>query len=95
MEEYSAYPPELLKASVLKIGKRLGGDRTRDAVDAIEKGDIIKAIEIALSYYDKAYLFGLQKKESKNIFCIKTDSDDIETNSLKVLAAAESIKWEH
>ena len=55
--------PESLKASILKISKRLGGDNTRDAINAIETGDFAKAIEIILYYYDKAYLFGLKKKE--------------------------------
>ncbi len=93
MEEYSAYPQESLKASVLKISKRLGGDKTKDTIDAIEKGDFAKAIELVLYYYDKAYLFGLKKKKSKNIIYVNADTDDIETNALKVLDAANRIKW--
>jgi tRNA 2-selenouridine synthase len=91
-EEYSKYPPESLKASVLKIAKRLGGDNTRDAVEAIERGNIARAIEISLSYYDKAYLYGLTKKQSKNIIYVNTDTDDIEQNASKVLEAASRIK---
>jgi tRNA 2-selenouridine synthase len=93
IEEYSAYPPESLKTSVLKISKRLGGDKTRDAIDAIEKRDFAKAIEIVLHYYDKAYMFGLKKRPSKNIIYVNTGSGDIESNALKVLDAADSIKW--
>jgi len=93
MEEYSTYPPESLKASILKIRKRLGGDNTRDAVDAVEKGDFARAIEITLNYYDKAYMFGLKKKNHENIIYVETDCDDIETNSLKVLDAADRITW--
>jgi tRNA 2-selenouridine synthase len=93
IEEYSAYPPESLKASVLKISKRLGGDKTRDVINAVETRDFTKAIEIVLYYYDKAYLFGMKKKESKNIIYVNADSDDIETNALKVLEAAGRIKW--
>jgi tRNA 2-selenouridine synthase len=93
IEEYSTYPPESLKASVLKISKRLGGDNTSDAIDAVETGDFRKAIEITLSYYDKAYLFGLKKKNEKNLIYINTDTDDIETNALKVLDAASNIIW--
>ena len=94
MEEYSAYPPEVLEASVLKISKRLGGDKTRDAITAVETADFAKAIEIVLYYYDKAYLFGLKKKESKNFIYVKTDTADIESNALKVLDAAGKIKWD-
>lgn len=93
MEEYSIYPPESLNASIMKISKRLGGDSTREAIEAVEAGNIARAIEISLNYYDKAYLFGLKKKESKNIIYINADTDDIEANAMKVLDAATRIKW--
>jgi tRNA 2-selenouridine synthase len=93
IEEYAKYPPESLKASVLKISKRLGGDNTRNAIDAVEEGNIARAIEISLYYYDKAYLYGLTKKESKNIIYVQTDTDDIEMNATKVLEAASAIRW--
>lgn len=91
MEEYSVYTPELLKASVMRISKRLGGDNTRDALFAIDNGDIAKAIEISLFYYDKAYMYGLKKKAEKNLVFIETDTDDIEENTQKVLAAARKM----
>lgn len=93
MEEYSSYPAEFLKASIMKISKRLGGDNTRDAINAVEMGNFARAIEITLYYYDKAYLFGLKKKNNKNIIYIETDSDDIDTNALKILDAVGKIKW--
>jgi tRNA 2-selenouridine synthase len=93
LEEYSAYPPDSLKASVLKISKRLGGDNTRDALDSIDAGDFAKAIEITLYYYDKAYQFGLKKKRNENIIYVETDTDDVETNALKIIDAAKNIIW--
>jgi tRNA 2-selenouridine synthase len=93
VEEYSAYPPETLKAAILKISKRLGGSNTKDALDAVDRGDFTNGIEIALRYYDKAYLYGITRKPSKTIINIETDTDDIEKNAAKVLEAAEKIKW--
>jgi tRNA 2-selenouridine synthase len=93
MEEYSKYPPESLKASILKIAKRLGGDNTSEAIEAVGTGNIGRAIEISLTYYDKAYMFGLTKKESKYIIYVNTDTDDIAENALKILEAASAIKW--
>lgn len=89
MKEYSVYPPELLKASVMKISKRLGGDNTRDALESIDRGDIAKAILISLNYYDKAYQFSIKKKNTSDIVYIETDTDDIETNAMKILEAAD------
>jgi len=93
MEEYSTFSPESLRTSILKISKRLGGNNTSDAINAVEEGDLAKAVEIVLYYYDKAYQFGLKKKNNKNIIYVNTDIDDIEINALKVLEAAGRIKW--
>lgn len=94
MEEYSAYNREDLLSSLRKISKRLGGDKTRDAIDAVERGDFAKAIEIVLFYYDKAYLFGLKRKDSDNIIYVNSDTDDVESNALKILEAAGKIIWD-
>src|SRR4030042_520093 len=91
IEEYSKYPPEMLRGSIQKISKRLGGDNTREALNAIEKGDFAKAIEITLKFYDKAYMYGIRRKPSDKMIFIETDTDDIESNAKKVLKAAEKI----
>jgi tRNA 2-selenouridine synthase len=93
IKEYSIYPKDLLKASVLRISKRLGGDNTRDAIEAIEQGDYSKAIEIILRYYDKAYQFGLKKKSNEKLIFVETDTDDIEVNARKIIDAAGRINW--
>jgi tRNA 2-selenouridine synthase len=93
MEEYSTYPPELLKGSIMKISKRLGGDKTKDALDAVDKDDLAKAVEIVLKYYDKAYLYGIKRKNRKNLISLKTETDDIEINAGLVLNAATKIVW--
>lgn len=93
LEEYSVYPPEILKASIRKISRRLGGDNTKEATEAVDRGDFAKAIEITLNYYDKAYLYGINKKNSNKIIYIKADTDNIETNALMVLEAAGKIIW--
>lgn len=93
MEEYSAYPAESLKTSIMRISKRLGGDNTRDALEAVDAGNFARAVEITLYYYDKAYLFGLKKKNNSNIIYVETDSDNIETNALKILEVASKIIW--
>lgn len=93
VREYTLFPKEDLVASVMKISKRLGGDNTKEAIAAIESDNFAKAIEITLTYYDKAYLFGLNRKSPENIIYIKTDTDNIEENAARVLEASEKIKW--
>lgn len=88
MEEYSKYPADQLKASVMKISRRLGGDNTRDALEAIDRGDIAKAIEISLIYYDKTYQYSITRKNNADVIYVETDTDDVSVNAMKVLEAA-------
>lgn len=88
MEEYSKYPADQLKASVMKISRRLGGDNTRDALDAIDRGDIAKAIEISLIYYDKTYQYSIKRKNNADVVYVETDTDVVSVNAVKVLEAA-------
>jgi tRNA 2-selenouridine synthase len=88
LREYSAYPKEELLASVRKINRRLGGAYTRESVESIESGNFERAIEITLNYYDKAYMYGLKRREDKNVRFVETDTDDIEINIKKILDAA-------
>lgn len=93
IKEYSGYPPETLKSVISKISRRLGGDNAKGAMEAIDRGDFASAIEIVLRYYDKTYLYGITRKPAKTIITIESDSDDIGTNSMKVLEAARKITW--
>ncbi len=92
IEEYSCYSSEELVSMIMKISKRLGGNRTKEAIEAVQRDDFAKATEITLHYYDKAYLFGLEKRQGKNIYYINTDTDDIETNAQKIIEVAGRIK---
>lgn len=93
IEEYSTYPADLLIESILKISKRLGGDNTKEAIEAVVEGNLARAIEITLNYYDKAYQFGLKKKKAENLIFVETDTDNIEQNGLKILEASHKITW--
>jgi tRNA 2-selenouridine synthase len=88
MEEYSGFPPDLLEASVLKISKKLGGENTKEALQAIRSGNIARAIEISLNYYDKSYQYSMKRKNNPGIIFVETDTDDIGTNACRILEAA-------
>lgn len=92
LEEYSAFPPELIKASVLKISRRLGGEKTKEATEAVDRNDFSTAIRITLEYYDRTYRYGLSKRGTGQIVFIDTDTDDTGVNAGKVLDAASAFK---
>jgi tRNA 2-selenouridine synthase len=90
LNEYSTYSKEELIVSIKRISKRLGGDNTHEAIQAVENSNFARAIEITLNYYDKTYLFGLKKRTDNMIQYINTDTDDITVNAQKILEAASS-----
>jgi len=92
IQEYSCYSSDVLISTINRISRRLGGDRTKEAIEAVQRGDYAKAIEITLHYYDKTYLFGLAKKQGKNICYVNADKDDIETNARLVIESAGRMK---
>ncbi len=62
VKEYGKFDPELLRASLNKIAKRLGGLTFQEGIEALETGDLAKVAEITLRYYDKSYHFSREKR---------------------------------
>jgi tRNA 2-selenouridine synthase len=73
---YGHYPDEKLKESILHIKKRLGGLRTQQAIEALEEGDLEKAADYVLHYYDKAYNHQLQKRDDGGICTLTVEDHD-------------------
>ena len=61
VEEYGKFEKKELINSIIRIRKRLGGQRTKDAIGHILDGDIKEGMKILLSYYDKYYARGLEE----------------------------------
>ncbi len=91
VREYTSFPVEEIMASVMKISKRLGGDRTREALDALKCGDYPTAIRITLEYYDKSYHYGLSKRPRDQVIYINTETDDEAVNAALAMEAAEGL----
>lgn len=60
--DYGNVAPEKLADAVHNISKRLGGEKTKLALQAIAAGDYATATHAILDYYDKTYLFGISKR---------------------------------
>ena len=76
VEIYGDESPDRLASSFEKIQKRLGPARARDALEALKVGDLSTAVTIALAYYDKAYDYGLSKRENTSIHHLNLPSRD-------------------
>ncbi len=60
--EYGGLPKEELIKATKRLNKRLGSERTNQAVESIQKGKLRAAASILLHYYDKAYEHGLTRR---------------------------------
>ncbi|TGE20362.1 tRNA 2-selenouridine(34) synthase MnmH [Hymenobacter aquaticus] len=85
--EYGKEDPQQLAEAIQRISKRLGGLATKQALAAIAAGDMEQMVDIALSYYDKTYGFGLDNKVNSQVVRIPSDTCDPRVNADLVLAA--------
>jgi tRNA 2-selenouridine synthase len=86
---YGLFDKESLKLSILKIEKRLGYDRTKTAVTALENNNLQQVAEITLKYYDKAYLRGLGTRDKSKIITLKLKAVDAKKNTFELLKIFE------
>ncbi|MFD3002207.1 tRNA 2-selenouridine(34) synthase MnmH [Pontibacter toksunensis] len=89
-EEYCRTDKALLEASILKIKKRLGGLATEEALEAIAAGNMEKMVDIALSYYDKAYTYQLANKQQ--VLPLALTNMDPQENAQRILEFASRQK---
>ncbi len=75
-EEYGILDKDFLISSTEKIAKRLGPVQTKTAIEAIKLGNMREFINIALTYYDRAYTRGLSMREEEKIKTISIDFVD-------------------
>jgi tRNA 2-selenouridine synthase len=85
VNEYGEKHRDFLKVSIQQVSKRLGGLNTKIALEAIDTGDFKLAATILLTYYDKAYLEGLTKRNSKMVHRLACPTDDPLKNAERIL----------
>ena len=66
-EDYGNADPQELREAFVRITKRLGGERLKRALEALDAGDLKTAADIALHYYDQAYDHGISKRSEDQI----------------------------
>ncbi|MCX6275395.1 MAG: tRNA 2-selenouridine(34) synthase MnmH [Bacteroidetes bacterium] len=92
VDEYGRFPVENLIENTQKLSKRLGGLRTRQAIEALEQGDKAKWVDEILNYYDQAYQYGNDTKKVPNVDVEVNENESVSSIAVKVLSAARSFK---
>lgn len=75
VKHYSVFPSEELKACISKISRKLGGDRSKEALESVDNKDYYSTAMITLAYYDKAYMFSLEKNHMDHEVLISDTCD--------------------
>jgi len=81
INEYSLYEDKDLYDCIGRIRKKIGGQNFKEAEIALENKDYKKFARIALQYYDKTYRFGLDKKQTKYLITLYSDSGNAKINA--------------
>lgn len=80
LQEYGHFSNEELQNCTIKIQKRLGGLRLKNALQHLEENNLSAWCDIMLGYYDKAYETGNETRKKESILKINLPSDDFKKN---------------
>ncbi len=89
VREYTGIDHELLIEATERIRKRLGGQITQQALDALAQQDYATVADLTLDYYDKAYLYGLSQRNHANVFPLEISADNPTQTARRLIAWAD------
>jgi tRNA 2-selenouridine synthase len=92
IDEYGRFPKDEIIACTKKIEQRLGGLHTQEAIEALQEGNREKWADIALSYYDKTYNYGIETRVKGSVMKAEVNKDETtEVHVQKLKEAAKKI----
>ena len=74
---YGKYSLDDLRESILKIKKRLGGERLKESLELLDSGKMYECVLNMLYYYDKAYKLSINEERLVSIECNNQNFDEI------------------
>ena len=77
--DYGARDKTTLAEAILRIQKRMGPQHCRQALEALDAGDLRSVALITLGYYDKAYLRGTSSRSPERITTIPVRASELRT----------------
>ncbi len=91
VNEYTGIDHQALKVSLNKITRRLGGQNHQEAMKSLEKNDYATVADITLTYYDKAYGYGVNQRASSSVFTLKVKEDNPKETAVKVVELGQKL----
>ena len=90
VEEYGSLDPLALERAILTIQKRLGGLRTRTALEYLAQGQLAEVARLLLTYYDKSYERSIKKSHTGTLLRITSSVGDAYHNAMKIKNAVDT-----
>ncbi|MGE0090775.1 MAG: tRNA 2-selenouridine(34) synthase MnmH [Bacteroidales bacterium] len=81
VKEYAGFDKFHLENCILKIGKRLGGQHVKHALECLKNDQLDVVADITLTYYDKSYSYGVDSREKGSVFPVPLKYDNPEENA--------------
>jgi tRNA 2-selenouridine synthase len=89
VKEYAQFDNQLLCDSINRIAARLGGEKAKEAITAIENSEYNRVARIVLTYYDKAYLFATGRRKNTGFLNIPITGGDHASNAARIIELAD------
>lgn len=91
VQEYGIADPAQFLSAMTRITKKLGGQHFNAAKEKLLVGDMSSVIDILLTYYDKAYRNGLEKKKKRIKSYSSWNGTDVHVYARQLIKEADSL----
>lgn len=90
--DYGSVAVEGLKDAVRRIGKRLGPQHCKAALEALDRGDLAEVARATLRYYDKAYLRGASMRDPARTRTVPGRASDLRGLAQRLVDHAHAVQ---
>jgi tRNA 2-selenouridine synthase len=91
IDEYGGLPVGQINDSINRITKRMGGQNTKAACEALARGDLEQCVDLLLDYYDKGYLNAKARSPREISIDLQTDQPLSQSNLDALVAASREL----
>ena len=85
LDEYGKFDTAILAEKTIGITKRMGGDRVKESIDALNAGDMVGWVMPLLDYYDRNYEHSIHERKGSSIGKIEATSEGVEEIAKELL----------
>lgn len=89
---YGSQDQEELAKAVLRIEKRIGGDKSKAVLHLLELGRLAEVADILLDYYDKTYFHSQQSNKQQAIEKVVCAGESTHTYACRLIEAANTVE---